>query len=373
MDTRPSIDDAVPRFSPLPEVASIGDNTLQPEPGSAAAPAPGDRPRPYDPFANSVGMRLIKDMIDAAASTDATVLICGESGVGKELVARAIHQASARRGHAFIKVNCAALPMDLLENELFGAERGVFTGAYRRRPGKFDLAKAGSIFLDAIGELPLPLQAKLMHLLHDTEFSRLSRRPDVRVDSRVIAATNRDLARLVDHGRFREDLYDRLNVITIRVPPLRDRLEEIPILVDFFLDRYARQYLRPRDVMSAATMRLFNAYSWPGNIRELENTIKRIVLMGSQEWLVQALSDAQPTSPASLPPSIVIGPAAGPAVSEDGPSLTAIARAAARQAERRALQQVLDRVHWNRRQAARLLKVSYRTLRRKIELCGLQD
>jgi transcriptional regulator with PAS, ATPase and Fis domain len=344
-------------------------------------------------------------MIDRVASTDATVLILGESGVGKELVARAVHQESPRRGPAFIKVNCAALPMDLLESELFGYERGAFTGAHRHKPGKFELANGGTIFLDEIGEMPLPLQAKLLHVLQDHEFSRLGRRQDVRVDVRVIAATNKNLASLVDHNRFREDLYYRLNVVEIYVPPLRDRREEIAILIEHFQDRYSRRYLRPRHVISPTTMEFLQAYTWPGNVRELENTVKRLVLMGTEDWLVQelrarweisgpdsssapageipssgtlillrALSAARPKgSPPPLPVTAVTVPAIQPTFPEDGPSLKEIALEAALQAERGVLKQVLDRVHWNRREAARLLKVSYRTLRRKINECGLED
>jgi two-component system response regulator AtoC len=338
-----------------------------------------DRPRPYDPFGNSVTMRALKRVIDRAAVSDATVLVCGESGVGKELVARAVHQGSPRAGHAFVKVNCAALPMDLLESELFGHERGAFTGAHRRKPGKFELANGGSIFLDEIGEMPLPLQAKLLHVLQDREFSRLGSQRDVRVDIRVIAATNRDLTRLVDNGRFREDLFYRLNVVSIGVPPLRERREEIPALVDFFLDRYARQYLRPRDVIPESLMRAFSSYDWPGNIRELENTIRRIVLLGTQGWHGQDGRRPHPPRRAVPPPppvaAEILAPPELPELpgQDDGPSLTAIARAAALRAERGVLKQVLDRVHWNRREAARLLKVSYRTLRRKIEQCGLED
>jgi len=336
------------------------------------AKADDDRRGQYDAFADSAGMRSVKRMIGRVAPTDATVLVSGESGVGKELVARAVHQESPRRDHAFIKVNCAALPMDLLESELFGYERGAFTGADRRKPGKFELAHGGTIFLDEIGEMPLPLQAKLLHVLQDLEFSRLGGRQNVHVDVRVITATNRDLATLVDHGRFREDLYYRLNVVNIHVPLLRDRREEIALLVDHFLDRYARQYLRPRHVISPATMELLRAHTWPGNIRELENTVKRIVILGTEDWLVQELSAAHTpkgSSRPSLPPTVV----AVPAIPDDGPSLKAIARAAALQAERAALKQVLDRVHWNRREAALLLKVSYKTLRRKIEQCRLDD
>jgi two-component system, NtrC family, response regulator AtoC len=341
-----------------------------------SATAVENRQLRYDPFANSAGMRIVKGLIDRAAATDATVLIAGESGVGKEVAARALHQESPRRAHVFLKVNCAALPADLLESELFGHERGAFTGAHRRKPGKFELANNGAIFLDEVGEMALPLQAKLLHVLQDREFSRLGSPRDVRVDVRVIAATNQDLAGLVERGRFREDLYYRLNVVRIYVPALRDRPEEIPILVSHFLGRYAQQYLRPRPVISPTTMLLFQAYPWPGNIRELENAVKRLVLLGTDDWLVQELS-ATPL-PRRLPaPPLPVGvlgePAFAPAPPVGGPSLKAIARAAALQAERDALKQVLDRVHWNRRAAARMLKVSYRTLRRKIEQCGLED
>jgi two-component system response regulator AtoC len=377
MDTHLSVDGVALRFTPVDQAPSAQANGAPRDRRTSGVARSGDgRHRRYDPFVNSLGMRAVKAMVDAAAATDTTVLISGEWGVGKELVARAVHQESPRFGHAFVKVNCAALPLDLLETELFGHERGALTGAYRSKPGKFELAQGGSIFLDEIGELPLPLQAKLLHALQDREFSRLGSHRDARVDIRVIAATNRDLTRLVDQGRFREDLYNRLNVVTIEVPPLRERVEEIPILVETFLDRYTRQYRRQRDVISPETMQLFHAYQWPGNIRELENTIKRIVLLGSQDWLAEELTDTDARPAPGAPPvpaAASVGLATLPTAGDEGLSLTAIARAAALQAERRALKQVLDRVHWNRRRAARLLKVSYRTLRRKIEQCGLLE
>jgi transcriptional regulator with GAF, ATPase, and Fis domain len=331
------------------------------------------RPHTYDPFGGSPIMRRLKRSINRVASTDATMLITGESGVGKELVARALHQGSPRSAHAFIKVNCAALPSDLLESELFGHERGAFTGAERRKPGKFELANGGSIFLDEIGELPLTLQAKLLHVLQDREFSRLGSREEIQVDVRVIAATNRDLPRLVSAGQFREDLYYRLNVVALHVPPLRQRKEEIARLVEFFADRYARQYLRPRDVISPAILQALEAYDWPGNVRELENTIKRLVLLGPGDDHGPETWRAHPRDATPVVVSQTTTPVSVPIIEEDGPSLTAIARAAALQVERGVLKQVLDRVHWNRRVAARLLKVSYRTLRRKIAQCGLED
>src|SRR5262245_42407148 len=242
------------------------------------------------PFTNSMRMHVVKDMIDRVAGTDATVLVWGESGVGKELVTRAIHDKSPRRDRPFVKVNCAALPLELLESELFGYERGAFTGAHRQKPGKFELANTGTIFLDEIGEMPMPVQAKLLQVLQDREFSRLGSQSDIRVDVRVIAATNKDLGRLVQQGHFREDLYYRLNVLNIHVPPLRERQEEIPVLVEYFLDLYSREYGRPRHEVSAETMQLFMDHGWRGNVRELENIIKRIVALGNEAQVIQEIT-----------------------------------------------------------------------------------
>jgi len=296
------------------------------------------------------------------------VLAVGESGVGKEIVARAVHVRSPRHGQPFVKVNCAALPLDLLESELFGYERGAFTGAHRAKPGKFEIAHTGTIFLDEIGELPLQLQAKLLHVLQDGTFARLGSREDRRVDVRVIAATNKDLERLVAHGAFRADLYYRLNVVTVRVPPLRDRREEIPVLADYFLERYSRHYHRPWVPISPAMVRCFMDYSWPGNIRELENSVKRLVVLGCEDSVRDELLRAARTL--SPPVDVAVGgvepgPAAPvPEVEEEG--LKEIARRAARDAERLALERVLTRVHWNRFEAARRLKVNYKTLLAKI-------
>jgi two-component system response regulator AtoC len=321
-------------------------------------------------------MRAVLLMIDNAAETDATVLTWGESGVGKEMVPRLLHQLSPRRYHPFVKVNCAALPLELLESELFGYERGAFTGAHRQKPGKFEQADKGTIFLDEIGEMPLPLQAKLLHVLQDREFSRLGSEQNVRVDVRVVAATNKELARLVEDRVFRADLYYRLNVVNIPVPPLRERREEIPILAEHFLRRFAEQYGRPVVAISAATMQRFMEFSWPGNVRELENIVKRIVVLRSEAWVPEALVRTPGTAcggPVVEPPPVVPAwhratPAPG---GEEELGLKEIARRAAAGAEREALRRVLELVRWNRMEASRRLKVNYKTLLQKIQEHGL--
>src|SRR5262245_1481535 len=334
----------------------------------------------YDwPFMTSIRMHAVKDMIDRVAGTDATVLVWGESGVGKELVTRAIHDKSPRRDRPFVKVNCAALPLELLESELFGYERGAFTGAHRQKPGKFELANTGTIFLDEIGEMPMPVQAKLLQVLQDREFSRLGSQSDIRVDVRVIAATNKNLARLVQQGSFREDLYYRLNVLNIHVPPLRERQEEIPVLVEYFLDVYSREYGRARGEVSAETMQLFMDYGWRGNVRELENIIKRIVALGNDTQVVLELTRRPEELPPIIPESALIAVAEPPTAPGPGVvrawdetlGLREIARRAAREAEETALRDVLDSVRWHRVEAARRLKISYKTLLRKIQECGL--
>jgi transcriptional regulator with GAF, ATPase, and Fis domain len=333
-------------------------------------------------------MRQVTETIDRVAPTDATVLVWGETGVGKELVARAVHRQSPRRPHPFVKVNCAALPLELLESELFGHERGAFTGAHRQKPGKFELANGGTIFLDEIGEMPLPLQAKLLHVLQDQEFGRLGSERDIRVDVRVLAATNKKLSVQVEQGMFRSDLYYRLNVVAIHVPPLRDRREEIPALVDQFLTHYAEQYRQPRPTLPSETLRRFIEYRWPGNVRELENWVKRIVVIGPGDWINQEMGSppppgenghpvARPTASASTPgpPLTTRGDASAmeTALLGNGASLKEIVRQAALRTEAAALRAVLDRVHWHRLEAARQLKVGYKTLLQKIKLHGLES
>jgi two-component system response regulator AtoC len=307
-------------------------------------------------------MRAIRTVIENIADTDATVLIRGESGVGKDLVARAIHAASARRHGPFVKVNCAAIPTGLLESELFGHEKGAFTGAHRRKPGQFEYANKGTIYLDEIAELPLALQAKLLHVLQDFRFSRVGGHELLEVDMRVIAATNRNLEEAMACREFREDLYYRLNVVEIRVPPLRERREEIPELATRFLARFNAQYGRQRQLTPETLARL-TGYTWSGNVRELENVMRRLVVLADGEQAIAALVTHHRNGrkePCSAPRFIF---------AEGG--LKEIGRRAAREAECEALRQVLERVSWNRAEAARILKVSYKTLLTKIAECGL--
>jgi two-component system response regulator AtoC len=307
----------------------------------------------------SPAMRAIRRLIESVADTDATVLIRGESGVGKDLVARSLHAASKRAPGPFVKVNCAAIPQGLLESEFFGHEKGAFTGAHRRKPGQFEYANKGTIYLDEIAELPLPLQAKLLHVLQDFQFSRVGGHGVIEVDTRVIAATNRDLEQAIARGEFREDLYYRLNVVEIRIPPLRERREDIPILVTRFLDQFNQQYSRTKTISPETLARLVE-YPWPGNVRELENILRRIVVLNDGEQAFEALFMRRRTNhvPAPVPPPTT-------------ESLRDIARRGAREAERRALAEVLERVNWNRAEASRTLKVSYKTLLSKIAECGL--
>jgi two-component system, NtrC family, response regulator AtoC len=307
-------------------------------------------------------MRTIRGMVESIAITDAAVLLRGESGVGKDLVARAIHAASRRTDGPFIKVNCAAIPHGLLESELFGHEKGAFTGAHRRRPGHFEYANNGSIYLDEIGELPLSLQAKVLHVLQDLTFSRVGGHGMINVDVRIIAATNRDLELAISRREFREDLYYRLNVVEIAIPPLRERKEEILPLATQFLEAFNRQYGRNRQMTPEIEASLL-AHHWPGNVRELENMVRRLVVLTDIALVLDALGggprDVRRPEPTTSP------------LTTTPEALRDIARNGARQAERKALSEVLDRVKWNRAEAARVLKVNYKTLLNKISECGL--
>jgi transcriptional regulator with PAS, ATPase and Fis domain len=327
-------------------------------------------------FAASEEMAEVREMIEKVAPTSAAVLIRGESGVGKELAARLIHSWSPRAERAFVKVNCAAIPNELLESELFGYEAGAFTGAVKGKPGKFELADGGTIFLDEIGEMHPMLQAKLLHVLQDGDFARLGSKRDLSVDVRVICATNQQLDQLVASGQFREDLYYRVNVVTVSLPPLRARKREIPVLLDYFVRRYSVIYGKPCAPFTPAAIEALTEYEWPGNIRELENLCKRYVIVGNAGQMLRELNarrsdrdsvraaDEGGAASALLSGSVADGSANGKA---SAPSLLEIGRRAAWAAERAAIEEMLRETRWNRREAARRLQISYKALLNKIQ------
>jgi two-component system response regulator AtoC len=369
-----------------------------------------DQSNAFLAWSDSPAMRQVAMIIEQVADSDVTVLIRGESGVGKELVARAIHQRSTRKHKPFVKVNCAALPAELLESELFGHEKGAFTGAAATRIGKFEQANYGTIFLDEIGEMKPPLQAKLLHVLQDGEFTKLGSNKRITIDVRVVAATNRDLEQMMLRGEFREDLYYRLKVIEASVPALRERRDEIPQLTDFFIAKYSQRYNRPVRMLSDELRQMFQSYDWPGNVRELENMIKRFVILQDENLVVRELSkprtlvpnpagvtapppgrDLVPPPYLSSPPAAQTVPPAAAAASADEdegedpdesvPSAPAspdsrrladVAREASLAAERIAIADTLRQVHWNRRKAAQILGVSYKTLLNKIKETGIE-
>ena len=336
--------------------------------GEPAPPEPVDVSALEAPLWSGAALSEVRAILEHVADTDITVLIQGESGVGKEIVARAVHELSERRGRPFVKVNCAALPGTLLESELFGYERGAFTGAVARKPGRFELASRGTIFLDEIGEMSLGLQAKLLHVLQDGRFARLGGNHEIEVDARVLAATNRDLEELAQRGSFREDLYFRLNVVNVSVPPLRERREELPALIDHLLRRASIRYRRPVVALSARLRELLEGHSYPGNVRQLENLLKRVVVLGSEDHVIREILGGR-TSPHRSFEQVLdeFTQTAGEL------SLREVGRRASVEAERDVIEQVLVRTHWNRKKAARLLGVSYKTLLVKIRQCGISD
>jgi DNA-binding NtrC family response regulator len=326
-------------------------------------------------FGNSDRMAEVRELIERVADTDVTVLIRGESGTGKDLVARAIHASSLRRHQILVKVNCGALPPNLLESELYGFDRGAFTGAMQDKPGKFEFANQATMFLDEIGGMSLTLQAKLLQMLRDGGFSRLGGTRHLQVDVRLIAATNRDLEQAVAGGHFREELYSRLNLVRIDLPPLRERREEVPILTEHFLKKYAVQYNMPCSTLSPETIGLFMEYDWPGNVRELESLIKRAVVVPGSEAsirkeIAQNIAMAPHRVPAASAPLTPTSIAA--AAAEAGNySLKDISRTAAREAERELIFKTLQRTHWNRKETAEILGISYKALLYKIKENGL--
>jgi PAS domain S-box-containing protein len=306
----------------------------------------------------SPALLRVLDKVRSVSPTDASVLITGETGTGKELIARAIHSASRRKDKPLIKVNCAALPTGLVESELFGHERGAFSGAIARRVGRFELAHGGTIFLDEIGEIPLEIQVKLLRVLQEREFERVGGNQSIRTDVRVIAATNRDLKRAVSEGRFREDLYYRLNVFPVELPPLRERRDDIPLLTRFIVDRFAQRVGADIREVSSATLESLCAYSWPGNVRELENVVERAVVLARGGTL---------EIDADLPPA---RGEASPAPQTGAPVTFGL-----RAAERQHIVAALDRANWvieGARGAARILEMHPNTLRSRMKKLGIE-
>jgi len=313
--------------------------------------------------AASPAMRKIRSQSALVANVDIPVLLLGESGTGKEVLARLIHKLSPRAHRTFLKVNCAAVPADLLESELFGYEAGAFTGATHPKPGKFELCNKGTILLDEIGEMPPGLQAKLLHVLQDQQFSRLGSRTVVKVDVRILAATNINIPEALANKRLREDLYYRLNAFTLQLPPLRERKEEIPILLKHFMSRMSERYARAPLPLSPTMMQACLDHPWPGNLRELSNFIKRYLILGDEKLAVNELLPKTDGTGARVDGARAPGDPAG--------GLKSLARNAKDEAEAEAITRALDETNWNRKQAAALLRISYKALLYKIRQYGI--
>ena len=325
----------------------------------------GERYQFENIVALSAKMQEVLAIVERVAPTNSTVLLGGESGVGKDMIARAIHQHSRRASGPFIKINCTAIPENLLESELFGFEKGAFTGAMTAKPGKFELADKGTIFLDEIGDVPGAIQVKLLRVLQEREFERLGGTKTLKVDVRVIAATNQDLRAALEQGTFREDLYYRLNVVPISIPPLREHKEDIPYLVDHFWARLARESAKPITSITPAAMRLLMDFHWPGNIRELENIIERAVALSSGTMLDvgDIRLDVGPGG-AVVGPGMSANDASGPFLP---PGMTL------EQYEDEIIKEALRRATGNKSQAARLLGLSRNAFRYRLSKLGLPD
>ncbi|MCU0592704.1 MAG: sigma-54 dependent transcriptional regulator [Desulfobacterales bacterium] len=329
----------------------------------------------------SQNMRRIRELIDRIAQTGLNTIICGETGVGKELVVQSLYQKSDRVGKPFVKVNCAALPDSLLESEMFGYEQGAFTGAERRRRGKFEQAHGGVLFLDEIGDMTLPLQSKLLHVLQGGDFTPLGSEKSVKTNAWVIAATNHELEKDLTAGKFREDLYFRLSAIKIFIEPLRNRQEDIPYLIDYYIQKYKREF-NTRDLVMPRqkTIDRLCTYTWPGNVRELQNMLKRVMILGDGEENISALihPGAESSPPEEISPPGVTAVSA-PQVFDpkeigdlSALSLKKMRKKAMDQVEREVISYVLQKTAWNRSKATKILKISYKTLLYKIKDLGIQ-
>ena len=310
-------------------------------------------------FGRSDAMQAVRDRLDKVAAANVPVLITGESGTGKDIIARMIHARSPWRTGPYVKVNCPAIPGTLLETELFGYEKGAFTGAYGTKPGRVEMAHRGTLFLDEISELDLALQSKLLQLLQDGQFCRIGAQEDKKVEVRVVCATNRQLDEEIASGAFRQDLFYRINVVNLALPPLRERRSDIEDLVNFFLNYYNRKYNCRAKPLSPELITTLEKYHWPGNIRELENIVKRYVILGTDEVITTDLVAREQDF-------------FNPEINVEGPiSLKKLTRQATRELERKVILKVLQAHHWNRKQSARALNISYRALLYKIRDAGL--
>jgi len=329
-------------------------------PGSSYLLSDSDLPPDEVIFGSSPAMEAVRLSVDMAATANIPVLLQGESGTGKEVLARYIHLRSPWGSGAFVKVNCPAIPGTLLESEMFGYQKGAFTGAYTSKPGRVELAHRGTLFLDEIADLDFSLQAKLLQLLQDGQFSRIGASEDRQVDVRVVCATNKQLEKEIKNGTFRQDLFYRINVITIELPSLQQRLGDLPVLVDHLLLKYSEKFGRPVPPLSKPTMRLLQKYNWPGNIRELENVMKRYVVVGQEEAILKSLENdpAAPFNPEDVPVDGVI-------------KLKEVTRQAVKQIERKIILRTLEAHRWNRQSTARALSISYAALLYKMREAGV--
>ncbi len=310
-------------------------------------------------IARSESMAKVFDLVQTVADHKTTILITGESGTGKELIAKAIHTNSNRASAPLVSINCGGIPQNLLESELFGYKKGAFTDALKDKPGRFEEAEGGTLFLDEIGELPLPLQVKLLRVLQEEEITPLGGLGAQKIDVRIIAATARDLAREVREGRFREDLFYRINVLPIHLPPLRERRGDIPLLVGYFIDLFNKKLGKNIEGLSSEAMPLLMEHPWPGNVRELENVIERAALLAKGSWITPRELPAGLTQPRETPPGLA---------PEDGLSI----KKASKQLERHLIQKALKITGGNKTQAAKILEISRPILIAKIKQYGLQ-
>ncbi|MEE9554791.1 MAG: sigma-54 dependent transcriptional regulator, partial [candidate division Zixibacteria bacterium] len=308
---------------------------------------------------SSTKMKEATALVQKVAASDATVLLNGESGTGKELFAQAIHYLSPRKDGPFVPINCAAIPRDLLENELFGSEKGAFTSSTSRKMGKFEIAEGGTIFLDEIGDMDVSLQAKLLRVLQEKKFERLGGTKTIGVNVRVIAASNMDLKKAIEKKVFREDLFYRLSVFPITIPPLRDRREDIPALADYFIEKFCKEMNKKKKKLSAESLNIMDKYHWPGNVRELENTIERAIILCESKTI--------------SPDSLAIRLATVPEIRlREGAGLKEVAALAQSEAEKSLILRVLSQTRGNKKKCAEILQIDYTTLFEKLKKYGLQ-